>query len=111
MDVTSKPPTQNTRPKTCATRSAGTTAILPEESNRPRKKAHSSFCFMLAPEIFHNVGAGSGVIGKYSGLSWRPVLTPIIPRHRLRFDIQQVWDAGKAVRIGHGPATVIGETP
>ena len=27
------------------------------------------------------------------------------------FDISQAWEAGKAVRIGHGPATVIGEMP
>jgi hypothetical protein len=38
-------------------------------------------------------------------------LTALIARHRLRFDISQVWDVGKAVRIGHGPATVIGKTP
>jgi hypothetical protein len=41
----------------------------------------------------------------------RVKLTPRVARHRLRFDNQQVWEAGKAVRIGHGPATVIGETP
>jgi len=38
-------------------------------------------------------------------------LTRFSPQNRLPFDIEQVWDAGKAVRIGHGPATVIGETP
>jgi hypothetical protein len=31
--------------------------------------------------------------------------------HRLPSDNIQAWEAGKAVRIGHGPATVIGETP
>jgi len=30
-------------------------------------------------------------------------------RHRLPFDNSQAWEAGKAVRIGHGPATVIGQ--
>jgi hypothetical protein len=31
--------------------------------------------------------------------------------HSLPSDYIQAWEAGKAVRIGHGPATVIGETP
>jgi hypothetical protein len=39
------------------------------------------------------------------------VLTLRAAQHRLQIDIQQVWVAGKAVRIGHGPATVNGETP
>ena len=38
-------------------------------------------------------------------------LTALSTRHRLPFDIEQVLDAGKAVRIGHGPAAVIGKTP
>jgi hypothetical protein len=38
-------------------------------------------------------------------------LTPHDPQHRLHLDNKQAWEAGKAVRIGHGPATVIGETP
>ena len=40
-----------------------------------------------------------------------PELTPLTARLRLPFDNLQVWEVGKAVRIGHGPATVIGETP
>jgi hypothetical protein len=44
-------------------------------------------------------------------MSWRPELTPPAARLRLPIDNLQVWEAGKAVRIGHGPATVIGETP
>jgi serine acetyltransferase len=38
-------------------------------------------------------------------------LTPHDPRHRLPSDIKQAREVGKAVKIGHGPATVIGETP
>lgn len=41
----------------------------------------------------------------------RTELTLLTVRHRLPFDIPQVWDAGKAVKLGHGPATVIGKTP
>jgi hypothetical protein len=37
------------------------------------------------------------------------MLTLPAAQHRLRFDILQAWEAGKAVRIGHGPATVIGD--
>jgi cobalamin transport system substrate-binding protein len=35
-------------------------------------------------------------------------LTPRALPHRLPPDNPQTWEAGKAVRIGHGPATVIG---
>jgi hypothetical protein len=38
-------------------------------------------------------------------------LTAFVRQHTLPFDILQAWEAGKAVRIGHGPATVIGATP
>jgi len=41
----------------------------------------------------------------------RAKLTPRYPRHKLPPYIEQAWEAGKAVKIGHGPATVIGETP
>ncbi len=40
-----------------------------------------------------------------------PELTLSTARLRLPVDNLQVWEAGKVVRIGHGPATVIGETP
>jgi hypothetical protein len=39
------------------------------------------------------------------------MLTPANSRHKLPPYIEQAWEAGKAVKIGHGPATVIGETP
>ena len=40
-----------------------------------------------------------------------PGLTAFVSQHTLPFDILQAWEAGKAVRIGHGPATVIGFPP
>jgi len=40
-----------------------------------------------------------------------PRLTQLTPRLRLRSTFDKVWEVGKAVKIGHGPATVIGETP
>lgn len=40
-----------------------------------------------------------------------PGLTAFVRQHTLPFDILQAWEAGKAVRIGHGPATVIGFPP
>jgi hypothetical protein len=51
MDVTSKPLTQNTRPKTCATRSAGITGITRRNSNRVLKKPDIHFVLALGSEL------------------------------------------------------------
>src|ERR1700683_1596310 len=63
MDVTSKPLTQNTSPKTCATRSAGITAITRQQSNRPLKKAATHFVSLAGSQISGPQVAQTSVCG------------------------------------------------